>query len=144
MEEQDAPQNLTATLRMLVERMKSHPDEFVNPKWDPINTGAWSDEPFNDVRWTNFIQAFYQSGKEHLFEKEEIDLFTREYKNLIRNQLDMCIVKELVSGERAKEIEFREKQMDLPYASQSTATITRTTDTIKRAYEIYKNKGMLG
>ena len=64
---------LTDTLRMLIERMQTNPEEFINEKWDPVQTNAWDDEPFNDVRWANFIRAFYQSGKEFIFDKEEIE-----------------------------------------------------------------------
>lgn len=111
---------LPATLRMLVDRMKEHPKEFVNSDWNPISFNAWEKEPFEDVRWGNLIRAMLTSGRELMFDDEEVDYIKFHYKQLLRQQIDGCIVKELIGGEKEKEIDFKERQMDLPYMSQST------------------------
>lgn len=111
---------LPDTLRMLVSRMQEHPEEFVHPDWNPIANDAWADEPFNEVRWGHIIRSFFISGKEYLFDKEEIDFVLFHYKELLRRQMDNCIVKELVGGERDKEVDFKNRQLELPYTSQST------------------------
>lgn len=113
---------LSDTLRMLVDRMWEHPEEFVHPDWDPVRYGAWEKEPFEDVRWGHVIRACVTSGKDILFDEEEIETIMLNYKEVLRKQIDACIVKELVGGEREKELNFQSKQMELPYVSQSTMT----------------------
>lgn len=113
---------LSNTLRMLIDRMWEHPEEFVHPDWDPVLFGAWEKEPFENVRWGNIIRACVTSGKDILFDEEEIETIMLNYKEVLRKQIDACIVKELVGGTRENEIKFQEKQMELPYVSQSTMT----------------------
>lgn len=113
---------LPDTLRMLVDRMWEHPEEFVNPGWDPVAYSAWEKEPFEDVRWGNLMRAFMTTGKDILFDEEEIETVMLNYKEILRKQIDACIVKELVGGEREKELNFQSRQMELPYVSQSTMT----------------------
>lgn len=115
--------DLSDTIRMLVDRMQTHPEEFISPKWDPIQANAWDDEPFNNVRWSNLMRAFYQSGKEFIFDKEEIDFVQNNYRKALRNRVDECILKELVGNERQEAIDFRNKQMELPYTTMQTNTI---------------------
>jgi hypothetical protein len=107
-------------LRMLVDRMWEHPDEFINPDWDPIQFNAWAREPFENVRWGNLIRAVMTTGKEIMFDEEEIEFIKLNYKELLRKQIEACIVKELVGGEREKEIGFANKQMNLPYTTFNT------------------------
>lgn len=117
------PKDLSETIRMLIDRMQTHPEEFISERWDPVQTNAWDDEPFNNVRWSNFIRVFYQSGKEFIFDKEEIDFVQDNYRKALRNRVDECILKELVGGERQTELQERAKQMDLPYTTMQTNTI---------------------
>ncbi len=140
------PKGLSDTLRMLIERMQTNPEEFINERWDPVQTNAWDDEPFNDVRWANFIRAFYQSGKEFIFDKEEIELLQAHYRKHLRARVEECILKELVGGERQTELQERAKQMDLPYTTSFTGTkriMTRTQE-LAEAYEEHKKKRMTG
>ncbi len=108
-------------LRMLVDRMWEHPQEFINPDWDPIRFNAWEKEPFEDVRWGNLIRAVMTTGKEIIFDEEEIEFIKLNYKELLRKQMEECIVKELVGGTREKELDFKNKQMNLPYATFTTS-----------------------
>lgn len=147
----DEPQ-LPEAIRMLVKRMDTNPEEFVNENWDPILYDAWKDEPFTDVRWSHFIRAMLSTGKELLFDEAEITVFKTKYKELVRTRLEECIVRELVGGERQKQLDFANKQMELPYATMTTGTanITKHNLTaaemlrINAALENTKNKGMLG
>jgi len=113
---------LSDTLRMLIDRMWEHPEEFVHPDWDPVLFGAWEKEPFENVRWGNVIRACVTTGKDILFDEEEIKIIMLNYKKVLRKQIDACIVKELVGGTIENEIKFQKKQMELPYVSQSTMT----------------------
>ena len=146
---------LPETVRMLVDRMQTHPNEFVNEYWDPVAFNPWEREPFEDVRWSNVIRGMMTTGKEILFDDEEINFFKFHYKQLLRSRISECVVKELVGGEREKEIEFKEKQMELPYTttfSNNIANLSRAQreEQLKwlresyEAYEANKNKGMLG
>jgi hypothetical protein len=106
---------------MLIARMDDHPHEFVNPSWDPVSRGAWESEPFENVRWGNLIRAMYVSGSQHLFTQEEIDTFQTKYKELLRKYISASVIKELVGNEFGRETDFHQRQLDLPYVSQSTA-----------------------
>lgn len=140
------PKGLSDTLRMLIERMQTHPEEFISERWDPVQTNAWDDEPFNDVRWSHFVRAFYQSGKEFIFEKEEIELLQTHYRKHLRARVEECILKELVGGERQTELLERAKQMDLPYTTSFTGAkrVMTKAQELAEAYEKHKNKGMTG
>jgi hypothetical protein len=111
---------LSTAVTMLCDRMKLHPEEFINAEWDPIKINAWDDEPFDKVRWGNFIRVVMTTGKELIFTDEEIDHIQDCYKKLLRKQFEECILKELVSGERQKGIEFQDKQLNLPYIPPPT------------------------
>lgn len=142
------PKDLSDTIRMLVDRMQTHSEEFINEKWDPIQMNAWDDEPFNNVRWSNFIRAFYQSGKEFIFDKEEIDFVQDNYRKALRNRVDECILKELVGGERQTELQERAKQMELPYTTSFTGAkrviaakrVMTKAQELAEAYEEHKKK----
>lgn len=131
---------LSNTLRMLIDRMWEHPEEFVHPNWDPVQFGAWEKEPFEDVRWGNVIRACVTSGKDILFDEEEIETIMLNYKEILRKQIDACIVKELVGGTRENEIKFQEKQMELPYVSQSTALTSTQKQRAKEIAEMFKTQ----
>jgi hypothetical protein len=60
------------------------------------------------------------TGKELIFSDEEIEHIRDCYKKLLRKQFEECILKELVSGERQKDIEFKDKQLNLPYIPPPT------------------------
>ena len=111
---------ISDTVNMLLERMKTNPDEFVNSEWDPVADPAWSNEPFSNTRWGNLIKAMYQTGAETMFIDEELEALKKAYGELLRTRCQECIVKELVSNEHQKEIDFRAKQMDLPYTTMTT------------------------
>ena len=113
---------LSTAVTMLCDRMKIHPEEFVNAEWDPIKINAWDDEPFDEVRWGNFIRVVMTTGKELIFSDEEIEHIRDCYKKLLRKQFEECIVKELVGGEWQKSIEFQERQLNLPYIPPPTKT----------------------
>ena len=112
---------ISDTVNMLLERMKTNPDEFVNKDWDPVEHGAWTFEPFEDVRWGNLLKSVFQTGKEHLFTDEELAAIKETYGEMLRARCQECIIKELISGEAEKEIAFKAKQMelDLPYTTMS-------------------------
>jgi len=112
---------LPEMLRMLVARMQEYPQEFVHPDWDPIQFNAWEKEPFEQVRWGNLIRAFMTTGKEIMFDEEEIEFIKLNYKEVLRKQMEACIVKELVGGEREKKVDFANKQMNLPYTTTFTS-----------------------
>ena len=117
---------ISDTVNMLLERMKTNPDEFVNSEWDPVADPAWSNEPFSNTRWGNLIKAMYQTGAETMFIDEELEALKKAYGELLRTRCQECIVKELVSNEHQKEIDFRAKQMelDLPYTTMSAKMTT--------------------
>lgn len=145
----DEPQ-LPEAIRMLIKRMDTNPEEFINEQWDPIVRDVWDTEPFRDVRWSNYIRAMFSTGKELIFTEEEIEIFKTKYREILRTRLEECIVRELVGGERQKELDFGERQLDLPYTTMTTNmstgnTILTTADMIRisAALENTKNKGTL-
>lgn len=109
-------------VKMLLERMKTNPEEFVNVDWNPIGHSAWSFEPFEDVRWGNLLKATMQTGKEYLFTEEELEVLQNAYAEVLRVRCKECIVKELVSNDQQEKAAFRSKQMKLPYATTGTNT----------------------
>ena len=111
---------ISEELSMLIARMDDHPHEFVNPNWDPVHKGAWDSEPFANVRWGNLIHAMYITGSQHLFTEEEITAFQAKYKELLRKHISASVIKELVGNEFGRETDFSQRQLDLPYVSQST------------------------
>lgn len=144
---------ISEEVTMLLARMDTHPDEFVNIEWNPVSHGAWHFEPFEDVRWGNVIKAVVQTGKEYLFTPEESTALSEKYQDILRKKCRETILKELINGEKEKEIDFRAKQLDLPYTTAFTGTAiqkarqkTEILEALKRheAYEAHKNKGMLG
>ena len=111
---------ISDTVNMLLERMKTNPDEFVNKDWDPVEHGAWTFEPFEDVRWGNLLKSVFQTGKEHLFTDEELVVLKKAYGEMLRARCQECIIKELVNNDHQKQIEFKAKQMNLPYTTMTT------------------------
>ena len=112
---------ISEELSMLIARMDDHPHEFVNPSWDPVARGAWDPEPFESVRWGNLIHSIFISGSQHLFTEEEITTFQTKYKELLRKHISASVIKELVGNEFGRETDFNQRQLNLPYVSQSTA-----------------------
>lgn len=139
---------LSEVMRMLVKRMETNQEEFIKDEWDPVLHNAWDIEPFENTRWGNIIRASMTSGKELLFDDEELKVLLDNYRTLLKTRMEECIIRELVGSERKKQLAFDEKQMDLPYMSPSTITSpTRTINTQKdewvKAYRNLKDEGML-
>lgn len=138
------------TIRMLIERMQDHPEEFVHPSWNPVQYGVWEVEPFMEVRWGSIMRAVMSTGHDVLFTAEEVALIKEHYRKLLRNQMDECIIKELVGNELVKEMDFRHRQMELPYTTMTTNIERQREKELQRLsesyqkYEANKNKGMLG
>ena len=120
---------LSTAVTMLCDRMELHPEEFINAEWDPIKINAWDDEPFDKVRWGNFIRVVMTTGKELIFSDEEIEHIRDCYKKLLRKQFEECILKELVGGEWQKNIEFQQKQLNLPYIPPPTKRLRMSKGT---------------
>lgn len=138
---------LSTSITMLCDRMKIHPEEFINEHWNPIKANAWDDEPFSNVRWGNFIRATLTTGKELMFSDAEVEHIRECYKGVLRKRFEECIVKELVSGERQKDIQESDRQMNLPYISAPTRPSRLKTE-MELAREEYqrmhlKDKGLL-
>jgi len=107
--------HVSETIQMLIERMETHPEEFVRETWDPVQYSAWDDEPFAGTRWGKLIKATMMSGKGVIFTEAEVEKLQAAYQKLLHSRMEACIVKELIDGNVLKEMEFRDKQMELPY-----------------------------
>ena len=108
---------ISEQVEMLVSRMKTNPDEFINKDWDPVDHGPWSFEPFEDTRWGHLMKSTIQTGKEYLFSEEELEVLKAGFAEILRTRTQEAIVKELVSGEKEKELSFKQKQTELPYVT---------------------------
>ena len=118
--------NISEGVGALLARMESDPNEFINIDWDPVAQYGWDVEPFNDTRWGNLMRVVFTSGNEMLFTEEDKAAIKEAYTKLLRERMGESIVKELVAGERLKELqeraEYREKQLNLPYMPALTTT----------------------
>lgn len=111
---------ISEEVQVLLERMDTFPDEFIKEEWDPVLHHGWATEPFSGTRWGNLIATVFTTGNSFMFTEEDLEALKAKYTELIHKQTKEKILKELVSGERVKDLEFSEKQFDLPYMSQST------------------------
>lgn len=125
-------QTISETIRMLTTRMETHPEEFVRESWDPVQHSAWDDEPFAGTRWGKLIKAVMVTGKEIIFTEAEVKEVKDAYRKLLHTQMEACIIKELVDGNVLKEMEFRNKQMALPYVR---GIVSPSSQTIKYSGE---------
>jgi hypothetical protein len=161
--------NISEGVGALLARMESDPNEFINIDWDPVAQYGWDVEPFNDTRWGNLMRVVFTSGNELLFTEEDKAAIKEAYTKLLRERMGESIVKELVAGERLKELqeraEYREKQLNLPYMPALTTNTAQRSllntaqinahnavlnapqiqatidrEAFKRAYEEYKKE----
>lgn len=85
---------ISKEVQMLLDRMDSHPEEFINPEWDPVQDKVAT--PFENTRWENILSPLYTHGKESLFLPEETDAITARFKSMVVLRVRECIIKELV------------------------------------------------
>ena len=102
---------ISKEVQMLLDRMDSHPEEFINPEWDPVQDKMAV--PFENTRWENILSPFYTHGKESLFLPEETEALTARFKSMVVLRVRECIIKELVMQGQLAEAE-NEKQRRLP------------------------------
>jgi hypothetical protein len=101
-------------VRMLLNRMRSHPDEFINPeprgfRTDTLrsNAGKW------DTLMTSLIGN--KPDLEFMFEPEEIEALRACAKELIQPKIRATIVKQIVGGEDKAQAELDLKEYQHPY-----------------------------
>jgi len=97
--------------QMLLDRMDSDPDEFLNPFWDPIQDRVAT--PFNNVRWENILTPIFTAGKESLLGPEDTKHIEAKFKQMIQARTRECIIKELVMGTR-HEVDEGGTQLRIP------------------------------
>lgn len=97
--------------QMLLDRMDSNPDEFINPFWDPIQDRVAT--PFNNTRWENILAPMFTAGKESLLAEEDTKKLEAKFRQIIYTRTRECIVKELVMGMR-HEVDEGGKQLRIP------------------------------
>jgi hypothetical protein len=103
--------SVSEEVRMLIERIGTHPEEFLPENMDLIK-GIYVTR--QETRWGNLIKILLSDDlkdeRDVLFTKEEQKDFREMLIGLVRRRMKENILHELVSGERKKELE----DMDYP------------------------------
>lgn len=102
---------ISREVQMLLDRMDSHPNEFINPEWDPIQDRTMA--PFYSTRWQNLLEPMFILNKESFFLPEETAALAARFKSMVVLRVRECIIKELVMQGQLAEAE-NEKQRRLP------------------------------
>lgn len=102
---------LSREARMLIDRMDSNPEEFLNPHWDPIQDRVAT--PYNNTRWENVLAPIFTSGKESLLSDEDTKSIEAKFRHMIQARTRECIIKELVMGMR-HEVDEGGTQLRIP------------------------------
>jgi hypothetical protein len=97
---------------LLLDRMDTHPEEFLSEETNLIDT-AISREP--DIRWGRIVRMLLEEDfKDHrdlLFTKEEQTRLIEKLQGLLRARMRENILHELVSGDRLKSIQERDRRL---------------------------------
>jgi len=102
------------TITMLLQRMEQHPEEFVNIEWDPV--AASGHNLFHPTRWERISDLMSETDPfsiGHPFTEEERTVYNACIKGLVRDRVVESITKELLTGDRLKEMEYKNKQLNL-------------------------------
>jgi hypothetical protein len=103
--------SISEEVRVLIERVSTHPEEFLSENMNLIK-GVFVTR--REARWSNLVKILLSNElrdeRDVLFTKEEQKNFKEALVNLVRRKMKEDILHELVSGERKKELE----DMDSP------------------------------
>jgi hypothetical protein len=103
--------SVSEEVRMLIERVSTHPEEFLPKNVDLIKNIYGNRQ---DTRWGNLVNILLSDDlkdeRDVLFTEEEQINFREMLIGLVRRRMKENILHELVSGERKKELE----DMDYP------------------------------
>lgn len=92
-------------VRMLLNRMKTHPEEFV----DPNPRGFRADSLRSSVGKWDTLMASLLGNKpdlEFMFDPEEIEVLKASAKELVQSKVRATIVKQIVGGEEREQREL--------------------------------------
>jgi len=97
--------SVSEEVRVLIDRVSTHPEEFLPENLDLIKGLVISRQ---ETRWSNLIKILLSDDlkdeRDILFTKEEQRDFREVLTALMRTRMKENIVHELVSGEREKEL----------------------------------------
>jgi hypothetical protein len=98
--------SVSEEVRMLIERVGTHPEEFL-PKNVNLIKNIYGNR--QDTRWGNLVNILLSDDlkdeRDVLFTREEQRDFREMLIGLVRRRMKENILHELVSGERKKELE---------------------------------------
>jgi hypothetical protein len=104
--------SVSEEVRMLIERVSTHPEEFLPKNIDFIKDVFVTRQ---ETRWGNLIKILLSDDlkdeRDVLFTKEEQRDFREMLVDLVRKRMKENIVHELVSGERDKELKTTNYQL---------------------------------
>ena len=111
---------ISEEVQVLLTRMETNPEEFVRSEWNPILNAPWNHEPFYGTRWGQLMSSILMTGSNFLFTEDEVVALRDKYSKLLQDKVKENILKELLTNESLERVEFEQKQLQLPYMSEST------------------------
>lgn len=110
-------------VRMLIERMKTNPEEFYDIEENWVTRGG-EGMLRSRFRWSNVVQVFFSFSDGGLADgipKQDVEAFRAAYDAMRYDKFKQDIVKELVGGEYQQELKDRERQMELELQAKCDA-----------------------
>jgi hypothetical protein len=104
--------NVSEEVFLLLDRMDTHPEEFLSEETNLIDTMLARE---SDTRWGRIVRMLleedFRDHRDLLFTKEEQNRLVEKLQELFRARLRENILHELVSGDRLKSIQERDKRL---------------------------------
>lgn len=116
---------MTNAVTALLERMDTHPEEFIEGEFSYVRHGL--SQLINDTRWENVTWTMLGDGNKSLaiFTPEETDAYTTKLGGIIRQKLEEDVCKELLKPrEEPEQMELFPNQSSFPPRQRPSTILT--------------------